>query len=254
MKIRNTWKTVALGGVATALMAGNVAAQDESGIDQGQISVQSAAEGVLRDWEEEPAGVARELIERYGEPEEITANRLIWHNNGQWKRTEIVNEQVSHNFPKPHNDFLYQTVEFPVPEEKAGEIIQMSGSLLIDRVKGEVTARCDSEKANMLSLNLMNQIIDGRKNAKSARDTYAATMLEDKHQDLTERLHFSWQQFDEAADPGITYGGRDEGDANAESGEEIEEQDQVDPEARRHDRFHRRQEARQRWRERDEQN
>jgi hypothetical protein len=173
------------------------------GIERGGIDI------LVRDWNEQAAAKARELVDRYGHPDEITRERLIWHNNGEWKRTEIVNEEVRHNFPQEHRDFLYQTVEFPVPEDRVEEIIRFSGNILIDRVKGEVTVRCENEEANRLTLNLMNQIIDGRKEAQSARDTLAETALEGRHQDLRERLHFTWQQFDQPADADRIYGAPD---------------------------------------------
>jgi hypothetical protein len=222
-RILRNLKITGATALACALLAGTAGGQPIqqtiTSAEEGEETVlqgHAAIRMLLENWESEPAERARELVEQYGRPDEVTRNRLIWHNNGPWKRTEIVNEEVTHNFPRAHNDFLYQTVEFPVPEEKVGEIAGFSGSILIDRVKGELTARCDTEKANMVTLNLVNQIIDGRKNAKSARDTFAETMLEDKHQDLGERLHFTWQQFEEPADPGTVYGSpdREESESN----------------------------------------
>lgn len=196
----------ALATVAS-LFATTAIAQEEP-----EIKDNDDIEEILEDWADAPAEAARALIDEYGTPDEITEKRLIWHDNRPWKRTEIVDEEIAHNFPEEHKDFLYQTVEFPVPEDKVVELAAFNGSLLIDRVKGEVTARCDREEANILTLNLMNQIIDGRKNAKSARDTHAETVLENKHQDLTQRLAFVWQQFDETADPGTVYGAPDRPD------------------------------------------
>lgn len=178
--------------------------------EQVRIYGQRQIDRVLQQWEEGPAEKAREMIEQHGPPDEITRKRLIWEDAGPWKRTEIVNESIPHNFPKPHHDFLYQTVDYNVPEDKVEDVIRMSGSILIDRVKGEVTARCDDESANFLTMNLVHQIVEGKKNAKSGRDTYAETMLDKKHQDLTERLVFHAPSMEDPSDPGIAYGGREE--------------------------------------------
>lgn len=231
---------------ALALTVGSAAAQQQQNKapsiqeQTARLFSEDQAESVIGEWEEAPAQAARRLIESYGVPQEITKNRLIWHNNGPWERTEIVNEEVEHNFPEPHTDFLYQTVNFNVPEEKVADIVGMSGSILIDRVKGEVTARCDSEEANFVALNLMNQIVDGRKDARSGRDTYAQTMLEGKHQDLAERLHFTSAQVEDPGDPGVVYGAR-------ETDTEVKKQEEQ-PEAKEENRKSRRQQILERMR------
>jgi hypothetical protein len=206
--------------LATSVALASIAGAQEGQLGYAELRVQGQqdVENILNNWEAAPAQKARELIQEYGQPNEVTERRLIWHNNGVWKRTEIVNEEVAHNFPQPHQDFLYQTINYNVPEEKAGEIIQMSGSLIIDRVKGELTARCDSEEANLLAINLAHQIVEEKKNAKSGRDTYAEAMMEEKHQDMMERLLFSPEQIEDPADPGIIYGAR------AEQTEEVTEE------------------------------
>lgn len=48
-------------------------------------------------------------------------------------------------------------------------LIEFDDSLLIDRTRGEVSARCDSESANLLSLNMVHEIIVGRRTVEQAR-------------------------------------------------------------------------------------
>lgn len=60
-----------------------------------------------------------------------------------------------------------------VPLEKAGELLRFDGSLLIDRTRGTVAARSDSEANNMLMLNLAHDIAAGKRTADSARRFYA---------------------------------------------------------------------------------
>src|ERR1700730_5479015 len=42
------------------------------------------------------------------------------------------------------------------------------GSVLVDRTKGEMSARCEGEAANFLALNLADDIVHGRKDVESA--------------------------------------------------------------------------------------
>src|SRR5438046_2384660 len=66
-------------------------------------------------WTPAAREAARQMMDRYGGPQEATANRLIWHDNRPWKTTEVVNDGVVHNFPVPHHDVLIQTLAIDVP-------------------------------------------------------------------------------------------------------------------------------------------
>lgn len=85
------------------------------------------------------------MIEKYGAPNEYTESMLIWNNNGPWKRTIVYKEEVDHHFPMPHKDVLEQFVNRNVPVEKFTELAQYDGSVIVERTKGEISARCDKE-------------------------------------------------------------------------------------------------------------
>ena len=50
------------------------------------------------------------------------------------------------------------------------------GSVLVDRTKGEMSARCEGEAANFLALNLADDIVHGRKDVETARKEYGEAM------------------------------------------------------------------------------
>jgi hypothetical protein len=77
-----------------------------------------------------------------------------------------------------------------VPPEKVDELVQFDGSLLIDRTRGELSARCDSEEANILALNLAHEIIAGARDVKSARLQCAEAILQKKHSQYKDSLLF----------------------------------------------------------------
>ena len=128
---------------------------------------------LIEDWPEAPKTAARQMIEQYGAPNEATATKLFWYRNGPWKRTMVTQDVVTHNFPTAHSDFLTQWIDYAVPVDKADEITRFDGSCLIDRTAGEAAARCDSEWANILTLNLMHDIVTGKTSVEEARKTYA---------------------------------------------------------------------------------
>ena len=54
---------------------------------------------------------ANQMIDKYGPPNEAIASRLIWYNNGPWKRTIVYRDEVLHNFPQLHSDVLEQFID-----------------------------------------------------------------------------------------------------------------------------------------------
>lgn len=55
----------------------------------------SDAHTTVQTWPKEAKKAAEMMIQKYGEPDEITAMRLVWHDNGPWKRTIVTKEDRS---------------------------------------------------------------------------------------------------------------------------------------------------------------
>jgi len=152
-----------------------------------------SVDDVIQNWMGQPKKLAKEMTDKYGEPDEISANMMIWYNKGPWKRTVLRNEELHHEFPKPHLDSLESVIDYRVPPEKASDLETFDGSVLFDRTKGEMSARCDMEAANMLALNLANDIITGKRNVDDARQEYGKeiqAMMQGQPAPLTESLKF----------------------------------------------------------------
>ena len=161
-------------------------------------------EAILADWPAAPKTVAEGLLDRYGLPNEATPSQLIWHNNGPWKRTVVTRDEALHNFPTPHTDYITQTITYRVPVEKFLEIGMFDGSCVPYRTIGEVSATCDNEAANFLSMNLMHDIVQGSRTVEEARHEFAeqtAAWAMNRPAPYTERLHFAPSEQSETADP-----------------------------------------------------
>ncbi len=133
-------------------------------------------ETLIAGWPEAPKNVARLLLEQYGPPNEATPTKLFWYRNGPWKRTVLTSDVVLHNFPSPHSDYLTQYIDYRVPADQFDALARFDGSCLVDRTAGEAAGRCDSEAANILTLNLMHDIVTGKTSVEEARKTYAEQM------------------------------------------------------------------------------
>ena len=166
------------------------------------MSAQKRVEDITANWKEQPGKIAQKLIKQYGQPDEVTSERLVWHGNGPWKRSELINEEIPHHFPEEHKDSLLQAIPYHVPPEIVSDLMQFDGSIIVERARGELAARCDDERANYLALNLAHEIITGEKSVDEARHFYAETVKRKKHQEYMEGFLFSVPTRDEA-DPDV---------------------------------------------------
>lgn len=128
---------------------------------------------IIGEWPAMSTKSANQTIEKYGPPNEAIPSRLIWYNNGPWKRTIVYRDEVPHNFPQPHTDVIENFIDYHVPPEKFSELARFDGSVIVERTKGEVSARCDMEAANILALNMMHEIVSGNLNPEQAREKYS---------------------------------------------------------------------------------
>jgi hypothetical protein len=127
---------------------------------------------ITKDWPEAARNAARDIMQKYGPPQEATPNLLIWRENGPWKRTVVHKDAAEHAFPKEHKDAVEQVVPYKVPVNFFNALAVYNGSVVADRTRGELTSFGDTETTNMLSLNLAHEVMRGRMSAEQAREAH----------------------------------------------------------------------------------
>ncbi len=142
---------------------------------RGQGVTSAAAHSTLEGWPAAPRAVGEKLLDHYGPPDEMTSSKMFWYQTGPWSRMELTADEVVHDFPTPHTDFLTQYVKWPIDPDRVSELVKFDGSVLVDRTTGELGARCDHEAFNILTLNLAVEILQGTRSVDEARDLYADT-------------------------------------------------------------------------------
>ncbi len=160
------------------------------------------AQEVLQERSDEQRRIATNLIDKYGEPDELTPSLLIWNGNGPWHATVVSRHKAHHLFPMPHTDFVEQYISYHVPPEKVDELVAFDGSVVVRRTEGLLSARCHDEAANFLALNLAHDIVTGEKDVQQARQAYVQKMKDyraGKPTPYMEALQFEPQS--DAADP-----------------------------------------------------
>ncbi len=181
---------------ATTAMASDLKVQTMGGAEKTTKTIvdMNTVQAFINDWNAMSKKAANLTIEQYGSPNEATPSRLIWYNNGPWKRTIVYRDEIPHDFPQPHTDVIENYINYTVPPEMFSELAKFDGSVIVERTRGEVSSRCDMEAANILALNLMNDIVTGKLNVEKARDVYCevtSAFMMNRPAPYAEKLQFS---------------------------------------------------------------
>ena len=130
---------------------------------------QEDVEQIIASWPAPQQNVARQMLDKYGPPNEATPTRLFWHHNRPLEADRADQRCGRASLARPHTDFLTQYLDYRVPPELTHLITMFDGSILVDRTRGEVAARCDSEAANVLGLNMVHELVTGKRTVAEAR-------------------------------------------------------------------------------------
>jgi hypothetical protein len=106
----------------------------------------------------------------------------------------ITSDETAHDFPTPHTDFITQTINYDVPVQKLPELARFDGSLIVYRTAGQVMASCDNEGANLLTMNLMHDIIEDHRSVEEARKEFGeqqAAWMMNREAPYTEGIQFA---------------------------------------------------------------
>lgn len=181
---------------------------------------------MIAEWPERPRLGAQQMMTKYGPPQEATDMRLLWHDQGPYKRILVTRQETPHDFPKPHMDYLQHTIAYTVPAGKTDALLDFDGSVTVDRTAGEMSAKCDLEGHNTLTLNIAHDIVTGKMSVEEGRRAFGENVVLDmlgKNPPYVMKLQFEPARMDAAlADkpviPGSPVRGPKSGDARAATG------------------------------------
>lgn len=138
----------------------------------------NAVNKLLGAWPAGPRLAGEQMMAKYGAPQEATSERLVWHNAGPYLRILLTRKELPHNFPITHMDYLEHTIAYNVPVDKTDEVHALDASISIYRVGGELSARCDLESNNVLTLNLAHDVATGKKTVEEARKAFGHIVVD----------------------------------------------------------------------------
>jgi hypothetical protein len=159
----------------------------------GPVSV-SGAQDVISAWPQPAQTVASVMLEKYGQPNTVSAGALVWFGHGAWKRTTVYKDGWLDQASVLHPEVLEQVITYRVPPDKIASLASFDSRLGVDSTRHELSFRSDSEKMNTLAINLADEIATGWKTVEQAR-AYAvkATQLSDAGKDSSYTKGFMFE-------------------------------------------------------------
>jgi hypothetical protein len=132
------------------------------------------------------------MVERYGPPNRVEEDRLVWEDRGPWRRIAVWAEPGSLDDGAAGRS-IESSIAYPVPADKRKALASFSGALRVSAGGDELSARSASEERNVLMLNLADGIVKGRLSVEDARAGYLRALQLDaagKSQPAMRRLLF----------------------------------------------------------------
>lgn len=170
--------------------------QVQTKADPVKEKAQKKADKITQGWPESSVKAAGEMIDKHGEPKEVTEDTLVWSKVAPFERIVVNKKVYSSKFPILHQNAVSHTVTYKVPVNKVEEVRKLSSDIMIDSTKGEMTASGDSEAMNNLALNLANDVITGKLTPEQARTRFGKenlSYLDGNKTAYTQTLNFGKQ-------------------------------------------------------------
>ncbi len=146
-------------------------AQREDREDLAEIALSDETpESIILLWPAYSYRLARRMIARYGLPVDSVEDRVVWRDNGPWKRTVIYRNPPSDGLFRKGRGRLEQSVAYKFPKGRAPALAAFDRTIEADEEAGLLTVRTDEESSNILALNLADEVLQGRRTPKDAAE------------------------------------------------------------------------------------
>jgi len=165
----------------------------------GNVS-QEKVDEIISTWKYDlPKKMVKKYIEKFGLPYDACKDQIIWKEEEKEKekkmkgggmmkeytgfdKTWVLDEEITHTYPVGHIDFVYSTIKVPgVKPEHVCSIARATGSIFIDMLKQEATARCHYLVKNAVSLSFVQDVVAGKISLEKARDEYGRRILTNQY-------------------------------------------------------------------------
>jgi hypothetical protein len=164
-------RTAAVTAAVLAAVAATAGCSSSDARRAREVDLARVADGVVASWSNSSALAARRLMEEYGAPDEARSGRLMWRGNGPWSQT-VVWDQTPLYAPEDRDDLLEQTVVYLCAEEDIAKLAAFNPKIVVDRHMNTIAVRSSSQEVSYLTMNLADDIVNGRTTPERAREEY----------------------------------------------------------------------------------
>lgn len=164
--------------------------------DPEMTKARKRAQALTQDWPQSSVTAATETILKHGDPTEITDDTLVWGQVAPFEKITVKREVYSSRFPVLHQNAIDHVVLYKAAANRLEEVRRFSGDIVINSREGKMTASGQDEAMNILSLNLADEIFQGRISAGEARTKFGQEtlgLLDGKKTAYTQTLKFGQQ-------------------------------------------------------------
>lgn len=138
---------------------------------QSAVDRRALADTVVGQWSNVSSLAARRMIEEYGVPDEVHYGRIVWNNNGPWKRTVVRDIRPAY-VEGDELGVVEQAVEYTLAPVQEKALTPFAKKASYNARTGELASKSDREELNFLTLNLIDDVAKGVQAPAQARDSY----------------------------------------------------------------------------------
>lgn len=133
----------------------------------------------LEKWiNKDAASYVKYFSKYYGEPETLTDHYASWDVEiGPTKFHYSKDESLLHKFPVEHKDHFYSVMNLRVSPEQQKKLIDVTESIIVDRLAETVTARCGNIVANSVTLGFVEDFVYGRLGKVDLKKEYGERIM-----------------------------------------------------------------------------
>jgi len=139
---------------------------------------QRRALDAIRSWPAQSRDPASWILHVHGEPDHCGSTELVWTDVGPWKRVVATRSYVERESPTPHTASVRSFIDYRVPVERRSAVHELSGGLEFDPTTDEVSACGHDLQANLLAINLLDEVVADALSIDEARRRYAGGFLD----------------------------------------------------------------------------
>jgi len=139
-----------------------------------------------------PAEALPELIKKFGKPtifDSKTNGHAIWEksvlNKTPYEKIMIRDQQIPHDKPTKHTDFLYSWYRLDIPNDKIKALYHIFDNISYDSSKNIMIARSDNMRSNLVTHWIAKKYADGKLTIDEVNGLIGPMMIELSENDPT---------------------------------------------------------------------